>query len=277
MNNNLMLRILSSLFLIPLLLMSIWIGGYLFFIILSLLSILILYEFNNLIQKKTEKQYKIFLLLSLFSVFINYYAFSQHFYGLVILALVFILVIVVSNILFNSKKQWYLFAFFYSLLPSVILIILRQNKIYGFELVLMVFLVTWISDTSAYFMGKLIGGPKLAPRISPNKTISGAFFGILISTVVLSIFFYDFFIGNTLIMVIFFSLLSFLSIIGDLFASFFKRHFKSGESSNLIPGHGGFIDRADSLIGVASGAAILLFLLVVFFDDYKNLSESFLI
>ncbi|MFQ3361740.1 MAG: phosphatidate cytidylyltransferase [Alphaproteobacteria bacterium] len=277
MNNNLMLRILSSLFLIPLLLISIWIGGYLFFIILSLLSILILYEFNNLIQKKIEKRYKIFLLLSLFSVFINYYAFIQHFYELLVLSLVFILVIALSNILFNSKNQWYLFAFLYSLLPSVILIVLRQNKIYGFEMVLMVFLVTWISDTSAYFMGKLIGGPKLAPRISPNKTISGAFFGILISTAVLSVLFYDFFASYTLMMVIFFSLLSFLSIIGDLFASFLKRYFKSDESSNLIPGHGGFIDRADSLIGVALGMAILLFLLVVFFDDYKNLSESFLI
>jgi len=271
MNKNLMLRILSSLFLIPLLLISIWAGGYLFFVILSLLSILILYEFNNLIQN--EKKYRTFYLLSLFSCFINFYAFTGDFTGLFILALFFLVIIFVYNIIFNAKNQWYLFAFLYAVLPSVILIVFRQNKIYGFELVLIAFLITWTSDTSAYFMGKLLGGPKLAPKISPNKTISGAFFAILISTSILSIIFYNFFIDDILLMIIFFALLSLASIIGDLFASFLKRYFKKSESSNLIPGHGGFIDRVDSLIGVS----FFLFILIIFLGDYKNVSESFLI
>jgi phosphatidate cytidylyltransferase len=196
---------------------------------------------------------------------------------LFILFLFFASIIFIYNILFNSKNQWHLFSFVYAVLPSVILIIFRQNKIYGFELVLMVFLVTWLSDTSAYFMGKLIGGAKLAPTISPNKTISGAFFGILISTSLLSIFFYDLFINHTLLMVISFALLSVASIIGDLFASFLKRHFNATESGNLIPGHGGIIDRADSLIGVTIGAALFLFILIIFLGDYKNILESFLI
>jgi phosphatidate cytidylyltransferase len=275
MSKNLKLRILSSLFLIPLLLISVWAGGLLYFIILSSLSILILYECNNLIQK--EISYKTFILSCLFSIVVNFYAFTQNFIMLFILFLFFASIIFIYNILFNSKNQWHLFSFVYAVLPSVILIIFRQNKIYGFELVLMVFLVTWLSDTSAYFMGKLIGGAKLAPTISPNKTISGAFFGILISTSLLSIFFYDLFINHTLLMVISFALLSVASIIGDLFASFLKRHFNATESGNLIPGHGGIIDRADSLIGVTIGAALFLLILIIFLGDYKNILESFLI
>ena len=107
------------------------------------------------------------------------------------------------------------------------------------------------TDIGGYVFGRLIGGPKLAPNISPNKTISGAFFGILTSICVGILFktltqFTP--AKNILTIIILSTVMSVLAQIGGLIMSKFKRHFGVKNSSNLIPGHGGFLDRADSFI-----------------------------
>ena len=108
--------------------------------------------------------------------------------------------------------------------------------------------VIWSTDFGAYFAGKILGGPKLAPSSSPGKTWSGAIGGTIsaaITGLIISVYLYD---GMNVPLVSFFILCSALGQVGDLLESKVKRHFKVKDSGNLLPGHGGFIDRLDSLV-----------------------------
>ena len=115
----------------------------------------------------------------------------------------------------------------------------------------------FIFDTTCYFVGSKFGKTKLFKIISPKKSYEGLFGGILV-TVCLSIYFnilFDLFYFELNILFIFMIII--LSFFGDIFQSFFKRSAKIKDSSNFIPGHGGFFDRFDSLIACTFG--LLLF------------------
>ena len=124
----------------------------------------------------------------------------------------------------------------------------------GFLLVIFLFLLVWATDVGAFFGGRLIGGKKLAPRISPNKTWSGAITGI-ITTIPVSVGYGFFSVGDGGISIFLISFggvfLSIASQLGDLFESGVKRFFHAKDSGSLLPGHGGVMDRFDGLIVVA--------------------------
>lgn len=125
---------------------------------------------------------------------------------------------------------------------------LGQNHPYIF---LWVLSLIWATDTGAYVFGKLIGGVKLAPKISPYKTWAG-FIGGLVSTVGVAVYMQIYFLKNMNVFVIisFSLLLSLIAQLGDLLESWVKRYFGIKDTSSLIPGHGGFLDRLDSLLAV---------------------------
>jgi phosphatidate cytidylyltransferase len=135
--------------------------------------------------------------------------------------------------------------------------VLRRDDELGLAAILFLFAVVWVTDTFAYFAGRLIGGPKLAPRISPKKTWSGAAGGTLgavaagvVVTAVAAR-------GAALAPVAAVALgLSVVSQGGDLFESFVKRRFGVKDAGHLIPGHGGLMDRLDGFL-VAAGVAAL--------------------
>ena len=144
----------------------------------------------------------------------------------------------------------------YAGLPAISLIWIRATPTYGFEAALFLLLAVWASDTGAYAAGRLIGGPKLMPAVSPNKTWSGL--GGAISGAVLVG------AGFALAMpslsgwrlVALAAALAVISQIGDLMESALKRWHGVKDASGLIPGHGGFMDRVDGLIFVAIAAAL---------------------
>ncbi|MBP1949158.1 phosphatidate cytidylyltransferase [Virgibacillus litoralis] len=114
-----------------------------------------------------------------------------------------------------------------------------------------VLLVIWSTDTGAYFTGKAIGKRKLWPKISPNKTIEGAVGGIALAIVVAIIFYLIEPFSDSLLLVIGVTIIvSIFGQIGDLVESAFKRHYDVKDSGNLLPGHGGILDRLDSLLFV---------------------------
>ena len=119
-------------------------------------------------------------------------------------------------------------------------------------------LVTIGMDTGAWFFGKFFGRRKLCPGVSPNKTLEGLLGGCLTASLVSGLFWY-FIVGEvTFGQVIFFALLGFLSQIGDLVQSKFKREYNVKDSSGLIPGHGGIYDRLDSVIFLAPFFTLLV-------------------
>lgn len=149
---------------------------------------------------------------------------------------------------------------FYIGLPAALFLWLRNRAPEGLETILALFFVIWASDIFAYFGGKVIGGPKIARGLSPNKTWSGIISGVLAGAFAGLGCAYLFHAGATLHMSWFLigALLAFTGLMGDLFESFLKRRFGVKDASRLIPGHGGVLDRIDSLMAATLlvGAAL---------------------
>lgn len=122
----------------------------------------------------------------------------------------------------------------------------------GYKLVFFLLLVVWLGDSGAYYVGKQFGKHKLSPRISPKKTIEGLFGGMTASIVAAIVIHYTFFPNFPLLHAIIAGvILSFAGVIGDLAESMWKRSAAVKDSGTLIPGHGGFLDRFDSILFTA--------------------------
>ncbi len=147
-------------------------------------------------------------------------------------------------------------------LAGLALIELRHDTEAGRANVLFLFVIVWASDIGAYAAGRLFGGPKLAPAISPNKTWSGAIGGLVAAVVLGLTCALSFTPGAATGAVVAVAvLLSVASQAGDLLESGIKRHFKVKDASSLIPGHGGLLDRLDGVLAAAPVAALLSFAL----------------
>jgi len=145
---------------------------------------------------------------------------------------------------------------FYVGLPAIVLLWMRADQSMGFEAVIFMFLVVWTTDTMAYFAGRVIGGPKLWPQISPNKTWAG-FAGGVIASIIMSAIFAEFIPQASPVRLA--SIGLFLSVIsqgGDLAESALKRGFGVKDASQLIPGHGGVMDRMDGFVTSSVAAAL---------------------
>ncbi len=156
----------------------------------------------------------------------------------------------------RSLAWWSASGVFYAGLPAVALIWLRGDEAYGTLAVIYLFVIVWTTDIAAYFFGRLIGGPRLAPRISPKKTWAGLIGGVLTAGVTGLVFAFATGLDMTWLgaMAVGFALVAQL---GDLGESAIKRVFGKKDSSSLIPGHGGILDRIDGLVSVAVLAALV--------------------
>lgn len=150
---------------------------------------------------------------------------------------------------------------FYVGLPAIALLWMRGNEPYGFTAVLFIFAVVWGSDTAAYAGGRTIGGPKLWPRVSPNKTWAG-FIGALAAGAASGAIFAALVGDADAVRLVLLGIgLAAVAQAGDLAESALKRLFHLKDASDLIPGHGGFMDRMDSLVAAATAAALLALLI----------------
>jgi phosphatidate cytidylyltransferase len=132
------------------------------------------------------------------------------------------------------------------------LIRLRHDFPVGWKLVFFLLLVVWLGDSGAYYVGRQFGKHKLSPRISPKKTIEGMVGGFLASIITALVIHYTFFREFPLIHAIIAGvILSFAGVVGDLAESMWKRSAAVKDSGTLIPGHGGFLDRFDSILFTA--------------------------
>lgn len=160
----------------------------------------------------------------------------------------------------RGKAKWRLVGFLYIAIPIYCLVKIR---LIDEDILFWMFLVIWSTDVAAYFTGKILGGPKLAPEISPGKTWSG-FFGGLMAAIVVGLFSSLMFIGGTMFFVVISVIISIICQASDLLESKFKRLFGVKDSSNIIPGHGGVLDRLDGIMLVAP-----FVLLVICFAGYQ--------
>jgi phosphatidate cytidylyltransferase len=157
----------------------------------------------------------------------------------------------------SGRSIWSLGGLLYAALPAAALIFLRNAPSLGAIAVLYLFAVAWTTDTASYAAGRLIGGPKLAPRISPRKTWSGFIVGALTPAIVGYAFALALKGTSAWRLALVSVLLAFGCQLGDLLESAVKRHFGTKDMSQLIPGHGGLLDRIDGLLIAAILASLI--------------------
>lgn len=165
----------------------------------------------------------------------------------------------------------------YAGLASISLAAIRGADYLGLVATLFVFAVVWGTDIFAYFVGRAVGGPKLAPAISPGKTWSGAIGGTICGILAGTAVFLAHFSLQDLRIPIVALVLSVASQIGDLFESFVKRRFGVKDSSRLIPGHGGVMDRVDGLIFACVAALVLVLGQILFSGGRESAFGAFLL
>ena len=145
-------------------------------------------------------------------------------------------------------------------LPAVCLALLRRDAVLGLESVLFVFAVVWATDIGGYVFGRTLGGPKLLPSISPGKTWAGAIGGLVLAAAVGVGAAWLAGSGDVLAMLLSAVMLSLAAEMGDLAESAMKRRFGLKDASQLIPGHGGVLDRIDGLMAAAVVATLFAML-----------------
>ena len=144
---------------------------------------------------------------------------------------------------------WYMSGFFYALLPALALLWVRERDAHGLSLLIWTFIVTCSTDIGAYFAGRTFGKHKLAPSISPNKTVEGLWGGVAAATLFGAA--WVLFTGMGIALLALAPVLALAAQAGDLFESGMKRRAGVKDSGAWLPGHGGALDRLDGLVPVA--------------------------
>ena len=236
-------------------------GGMLFDVAVFVLAVLGLKEFLEVKKSKKEMPFFIefisYISLGLIIFFnsSNNYLLSVDYRMVAGLFLTFLLPTVLyhDRSLYSINDAFYLIGGVFFLGVSFSLFTLLRNE--GMEILLYLLLISIFTDTFAYFVGMLIGKNKLLEDISPKKTIEGMIGGTVLSVIIASNFYYTV-IDSSLPLYIIIFMTTFLSIIGqfgDLVFSAIKRYYGKKDFSNIMPGHGGILDRLDSIVFVALG------------------------
>ena len=265
---NLKLRFITALIGIPLTLVLIYLGDWALFGLALLIGAVAILEFTALMRGKFPQSFVQFgmPLMIIFLLLAQAGAHWSWFFVLlfVVISMILLLTLVRSDV---DRKQgiWHALitvgGVLYVGLPLVAMLRLRMAASNGAFWLLLVLVLTWATDSFSYFSGRLLGKRMLAPQISPKKTIEGALGGWLGGSIA-GIFTLQ--VGNQfkyeyLPLVL---LAPIMAIIGDLWESSLKRYFQSKDSRlvafNLFPGHGGVLDRIDSLLFVAPTTVLYL-------------------
>jgi phosphatidate cytidylyltransferase len=153
------------------------------------------------------------------------------------------------------QRRWTSAGFLYAGAAQMASVLVRFDTATGFIALVFVLLIVWVTDIGGYFAGRGIGGAKLWPRVSPNKTWAGAIGGFAASLVV-ALGFAALDLGRSWPLLMLAAVLSVVAQLGDLFESAVKRRFGVKDSSHIIPGHGGLMDRFDGYIAAIVLASI---------------------
>lgn len=253
-------RVISAIVALPLIILPIYFGGWLMYCVIFVALLLGIYEFNHTFGIKDIELYLLPMVSTAIYLMLLWFGKDE----LLIVSMTFM---ILSGLFFFVKKypkekmkevMISAFSFFYITVTLSYIVMLRDIEIYGAYLVWLIFSIAFGSDTFAYLVGKTFGKRKLAPLLSPNKTVAGAIggvFGAAILTVVIGALVAGQGLKLELIHYIGFAIMGMIGSgfgqLGDLAASAMKRITGAKDFGKVMPGHGGIVDRMDSVIFVA--------------------------
>lgn len=253
-SRNLILRIVAALVLAPTAVAIAYAGGWLWTALVTLAAIGLYVEWLMVVGAARERRV---VVSGGVALAIAGFCLAA---GRIDAALIAVLLgFVAVALLSPERRHWTAAGFFYAAAAEIASVLVRLDQTSGFVALILILLVVWVTDIGGYFAGRGIGGPKLWPRVSPKKTWAGAVGGFAASLVV-SGGFVAAGLGKTGPLLLLGAALSVVSQLGDLLESAVKRRFGVKDSSHLIPGHGGLMDRLDGFVAAVVMAAIFGFL-----------------
>lgn len=258
MTKELAVRIIAAAVLIPIVLLDVWLGDVWFDIGIALVAALMAGEWCRMVHKGSQRQLAVHAVAAVGAILVVSRAGVVTAMQVILLCWALSLVMEAMTRKSGSRFMWW--GVPYVALPGVALVMIRHSPELGLTAALWLFAVVWTADTMAYVFGRLIGGPKLAPAISPNKTwagLGGAVFGGVVASVCAAMIAG---LGSLAMLALLGAVLAVLEQAGDLFESSVKRRFGVKDSGHIIPGHGGVLDRVDGLMFAAIAAALIGYL-----------------
>ena len=262
-------RLITAIILALLFLLIAFIGGAVFTTFVVVIAMAGYHEWLKLVQTKWPKllEYTAYATLAT-ACFLAY----ETNVTLAVLPLVFgcLAVAVIAHLYLDwglrEAPPWICAGLFYIGLPAIALIWLRDAGSWftpdrSWLPLLMAMMAVWMTDTFAYFSGRRFGGPKVAPKISPNKTWSGVIGGMVGAGLTLGLLACGFGLKNRGLYLPVGAALAAIAQIGDFFESYLKRRAGVKDSGTIIPGHGGLLDRIDGVLTAAPCFAVFLWLL----------------
>jgi phosphatidate cytidylyltransferase len=251
--SDLKARLVGAALLVPLAIgTAIW-GGWPFLVFWTLAACVGFAEWNRLVPHRRATRTLIAGLAAIGGAAVAV-GLGQWFFVLAALAAGFVAITLLTP---RGARRWMGFGVPYAAAIVIAPVALRADPIHGLAGVLVLFAAVWGTDAAAYFAGRAFGGPKLWPRVSPNKTWSGAIGGVSFAVVAGLTLAWASGVAPSLGLALVLVALSVAVQIGDLFESGAKRRFGAKDAGALIPGHGGVLDRVDGFL-VAASLAVLI-------------------
>ncbi|MEM7728108.1 MAG: phosphatidate cytidylyltransferase [Pseudomonadota bacterium] len=253
-------RLLTAVAVVVICIVPFYMGGIAWGILVAIFAARIMYEWVRMTDPDAPNYVTGIAIAGLF-VALSYAVQGMEAWAMV--ALIVFTVIGVLERLRRGSAFWTAFGYPYVIVPAVLLVLLRGDETgfmtEGFTQLVFVILVVIAADVGAYFGGSTFGGPKLAPKLSPNKTWSGVMAGLTLASLVAAI------AGSVIGLSLWASILLavpivILSVLGDLLESTVKRRVGVKDAGSLLPGHGGLLDRLDSLMAAVVGASVIFML-----------------
>ncbi|MBO6577464.1 MAG: phosphatidate cytidylyltransferase [Thalassospira sp.] len=244
-NSGLIPRVLSAMVMAPVAVAAVWFGSPYFDILLFVFSAGMMWEWSRMCAPNHHNGISVVTAVALAVAMIMYVAGQEEY---IVMPIAIGVIIAAAR----SGPNWLLagFGVLYISVAALSALWLRTQDGDGLLIIMWLFFLVWATDTGGYAFGKTIGGPKLAPRFSPKKTWAGLIGGMVCAGLIggLVTYFSSDAINWAIVAVS--MVLAIIAQIGDLGESALKRRFKVKDSSHLIPGHGGLLDRADGMLSV---------------------------
>ena len=255
--SELALRVASALVLVPLAIATAYVGGWPFVVFWGVAALGVFWEWTALVTGADRRS---ILLVGGASVALSLLLLVGG-YRLAAAAVLAIGTLGAAALAPAQRRGWAAAGVPYAGALAIAPVVLRSDRDDGFSAIILLFAIVWATDIAAYFAGRAIGGPKLMPLVSPKKTwsgaIGGAFAALVVALAVAKIVGGTSALAGWLAIAALAVILSVIAQAGDLFESFLKRRFGAKDSSHLIPGHGGLMDRLDGFVTASVVAALI--------------------
>lgn len=250
-HSNLLMRVLAAVVLVPLAVGAAYAGGPFWMALATLGAVGLFIEWQMLVKGAQTAV----LAAGVFALVLLAAALNLHDVGMAVIC-IGAGVLATGAFTTQEARLWAPAGMIYAGAALLAAILIRQDVEHGFAALMFVLLIVWVTDILGYFAGRGFGGPKLWVRVSPNKTWSGAI-GSTLGSLVFAIVYAWLGFGEVFSLAILGVVLSVVAQLGDLLESAVKRHFGVKDSSHLIPGHGGLLDRLDGLVAALVAAALI--------------------